>query len=133
MVESGGLENRCACKRTVGSNPTPSASRQCAIPHGNAEAASVALCDLFAALRRVRVVWLSHVQRWHGRAQARHGVVALKVIRAAVAGVLPVLTNVQSSLLDAGTVSATLLLVQLDPAPWMPQNVLPALLPFTSR
>ena len=23
MVERGGLENRCACKRTVGSNPTP--------------------------------------------------------------------------------------------------------------
>ena len=25
MVERGGLENRCACKRTVGSNPTPTA------------------------------------------------------------------------------------------------------------
>ena len=25
MVERGGLENRCARKRTVGSNPTPSA------------------------------------------------------------------------------------------------------------
>ena len=23
VVERGGLENRCACKRTVGSNPTP--------------------------------------------------------------------------------------------------------------
>jgi hypothetical protein len=27
VVERGGLENRCACKRTVGSNPTPSAIR----------------------------------------------------------------------------------------------------------
>ena len=27
MVERGGLENRCARKRTVGSNPTPSASK----------------------------------------------------------------------------------------------------------
>ena len=26
MVERGGLENRCACKRTVGSNPTPTAT-----------------------------------------------------------------------------------------------------------
>ena len=26
MVEWGGLENRCACERTVGSNPTPSAN-----------------------------------------------------------------------------------------------------------
>ncbi len=25
MADWGGLENRCACKRTVGSNPTPSA------------------------------------------------------------------------------------------------------------
>ncbi len=25
MVERGGLENRCTCKRTVGSNPTPTA------------------------------------------------------------------------------------------------------------
>ena len=25
MVDRDGLENRCACKRTVGSNPTPSA------------------------------------------------------------------------------------------------------------
>ncbi len=25
MDEGGGLENRCTCKRTVGSNPTPSA------------------------------------------------------------------------------------------------------------
>ncbi len=28
MVERGGLENRCARERTVGSNPTPSASFQ---------------------------------------------------------------------------------------------------------
>ena len=27
MVERGGLENRCACKRTVGSNPTPTATQ----------------------------------------------------------------------------------------------------------
>ena len=27
MVERGGLENRCACKRTVGSNPTPTAKK----------------------------------------------------------------------------------------------------------
>ena len=27
MVERGGLENRCARKRTVGSNPTPTATQ----------------------------------------------------------------------------------------------------------
>jgi hypothetical protein len=27
VVDRDGLENRCACKRTVGSNPTPSASK----------------------------------------------------------------------------------------------------------
>ena len=26
VVDRDGLENRCACKRTVGSNPTPSAN-----------------------------------------------------------------------------------------------------------
>ncbi len=29
MVDRDGLENRCACKRTVGSNPTPSAKFAC--------------------------------------------------------------------------------------------------------
>ncbi len=31
MVDCGGLENRWACKRPVGSNPTPSASRSFAL------------------------------------------------------------------------------------------------------
>ncbi len=34
MVDRGGLENRCACKRTVGSNPTLSArARSCPSPN----------------------------------------------------------------------------------------------------
>lgn len=33
MVERGGLENRCARKRTEGSNPSLSANRE--IPYGN--------------------------------------------------------------------------------------------------
>ena len=47
MVESGGLENRCARKGTVGSNPTSSASYTnshprgaCRIPEGSNSLAS---------------------------------------------------------------------------------------------
>ena len=36
MVEWGGLENRCALTGTVGSNPTPSASRLVGPPVGEA-------------------------------------------------------------------------------------------------
>ena len=88
MVESGGLENRCAGNRTEGSNPSPSASRQCAIPHHSAGCApSVCaperLRDLRGAARREsvgtpspRALPLRGASRWSPRRRTRVLIVA---------------------------------------------------------
>ncbi len=52
MVYRTGLENRSPCKRTVGSNPTPSASRGKQRPESNTE--TVAHCARLAHLRGER-------------------------------------------------------------------------------
>jgi len=56
VVERDGLENRCARKRTVGSNPTLSAIFSCRVVMGSCFDAGMRKIDYQGYLRR----WTSH-------------------------------------------------------------------------